>query len=124
VQDGCILHADPGFPLMLDDRVSLGHAAIVHGAHIGEGSLVGMGAVVLNGARVGRACLVAGGAVVRPGTVVPEGSLVAGVPAEARRPLRDDERASLEGTAANYRARIHRYRNRFHRVSSDGVGPA
>jgi carbonic anhydrase/acetyltransferase-like protein (isoleucine patch superfamily) len=110
VQDGCALHADPGFPLVLEDGVSLGHNAIVHGAHVGEGSLIGMGATVLNGARIGRSCLVAGGAVVTPGTEVPDGSLVAGVPAKVRRPLNEDERASLRTTAANYRARVDRYR--------------
>jgi carbonic anhydrase/acetyltransferase-like protein (isoleucine patch superfamily) len=117
VQDGCALHADPGFPLVLEDRVSLGHAAVVHGAHVGEGSLIGMGATVLNGARIGRSCLVAGGAVVTPGTQVPDGSLVAGVPAKVRRPLNDEERASLETTAANYRARVDRYRDGLRPVS-------
>lgn len=110
VQDGCVLHADPGFELVLEDRVSLGHAAVVHGAHVEDGSLIGMGAVVLNGARIGRSSLVAGGSVVRPDTEVPPGSLVAGVPAQVRRPLTDDERDSLERTASNYRARIDRYR--------------
>jgi carbonic anhydrase/acetyltransferase-like protein (isoleucine patch superfamily) len=120
VQDGCVLHADPGFPLVLEDGVSLGHAAIVHGAHVGEGSLIGMGAVVLNGARIGRSCLVAGGAVVRPGTEVPDGSLVAGVPAKVRRPLTEEERSSLASTAEKYGARIGRYRAGLRAVA--GVG--
>jgi carbonic anhydrase/acetyltransferase-like protein (isoleucine patch superfamily) len=125
VQDGCALHADPGFPLVLEDGVSLGHSAIVHGAHVGEGSLIGMGATVLNGARIGSSCLVAGGAVVTPGTEVPDGSLVAGVPAKVRRPLDDDERDSLRTTAANYRARVARYRAGLRPVtgSPDVGGP-
>ena len=116
VQDGCVLHADPGFPLVLEARVSLGHAAVVHGAHVGEGTLIGMSAVVLNGARIGRGCLIAGGAVVRPGTEVPDFSLVAGVPAKIRRELTEEERISLNATAEKYRARIDRYRTGLRRV--------
>lgn len=122
IQDGCALHADPGFPLILEDGVSLGHAAVVHGAHVGAGSLIGMGAVVLNGAKIGRSCLIAGGTVVRPGTEIPDGSLVAGVPGKIRRELTDDELASLVSTATNYRARIDRYRSGLTRI--DHPGPA
>jgi carbonic anhydrase/acetyltransferase-like protein (isoleucine patch superfamily) len=122
VQDGCVLHADPGFPLVLEDRVSLGHAAVVHGAHVGEGSLIGMGAVVLNGAEVGASTLVAGGALVRQGERIPGASLVAGVPAKVRRELGDGELEGLAATAANYRARVDRYRTRLRRVRSAGAG--
>lgn len=122
VQDGCVLHADPGFPLVLEDRVSLGHAAVVHGAHIGEGTLVGMGATVLNGARVGASCLVAAGAVVRPGAQIPEGSLVTGVPARVRRALTDDERASIERTPENYRTRSDLYRRHLVRIERQRSG--
>ena len=104
IQDGCILHADPGFPAVLGDRVSLGHGAIVHGATVEDDVLIGMRATVLNGATIGAGSLVAAGAVVRPGAVVPPGSLVAGVPAEVRRPVTDDERATILATPAAYRA--------------------
>ena len=104
IQDGCILHADPGFPAVLGDRVSLGHGAIVHGATVEDDVLIGMRATVLNGATIGAGSLVAAGAVVRPGTVVPPGSLVAGVPAEVRRPVTDEERATNLATPAVYRA--------------------
>jgi carbonic anhydrase/acetyltransferase-like protein (isoleucine patch superfamily) len=103
IQDGCIMHADPGFPAVLEDRVSLGHGAIVHGAHVGEGALIGMRATVLNGARIGEGSLVAAGAVVRPGMVVPAGSMVAGVPAQVRRPVTDEEREVILSTAPTYR---------------------
>lgn len=104
IQDGCILHADPGFPAVLGDRVSLGHGAIVHGATVEDDVLIGMRATVLNGATIGAGSLVAAGAVVRPGTVVPPGSLVAGVPAEVRRPVTDEERATILATPGVYRA--------------------
>ena len=102
IQDGCILHSDPGFPATLGDRVSLGHGAIVHGATVEDGVLIGMRATVLNGAHIGAGSLVAAGALVRPGTVVPPGSLVAGVPAVVRREVSDEERAVIEGTTGVY----------------------
>ena len=102
IQDGCILHSDPGFPATLGDRVSLGHGAIVHGATVEDGVLIGMRATVLNGARIGEGSLVAAGALVRPGTVVPPGSMVAGVPAVVRREVSDQERADIEATTAVY----------------------
>jgi carbonic anhydrase/acetyltransferase-like protein (isoleucine patch superfamily) len=119
IQDGCIMHADPGFPAVLEDRVSLGHGAIVHGAHVEEGSLIGMRATVLNGARIGAGSLVAAGAVVRPGTVVPPGSMVAGVPAQVRRPVTEEERGILRNTAPTYRrlAEMHREAIRRNGVS-------
>lgn len=104
IQDGCILHADPGFPAVVGDRVSLGHGAIVHGATVEDDVLIGMRATVLNGATIGAGSLVAAGALVRPGTVVPPGSLVAGVPAEVRRPVTEEERATILATPAIYRA--------------------
>jgi carbonic anhydrase/acetyltransferase-like protein (isoleucine patch superfamily) len=102
IQDGSILHADPGFPTTLGDRVSLGHGAVVHGATVEEGVLIGMRATVLNGARIGEGSLVAAGAVVRPGMVVPPRSLVAGVPAVVRRPVNTEESAMIEHTPLAY----------------------
>ena len=102
VQDGSILHADPGFPCLLGDRVSLGHRAVVHGAVVADDVLVGMGAVVLNGARIGSWSIVAAGAVLRPGLQVPEGVLVAGVPAKVVRAVSEDERNLIRHTAAAY----------------------
>lgn len=102
IQDGSILHADPGFPATLGDRVSLGHGAIVHGATVEDDVLIGMRATVLNGARIGAGSLVAAGALVRPGTVVPPGSLVAGVPAVVRRPVSAEDTAMIERTSPSY----------------------
>ncbi len=109
VQDGCVVHADPGFPATIGDGVVVGHNAVVHGCTVEDGSLIGMGATVLNGAVIGAGSLVAAGAVVLEGTQVPPGSLVAGVPAKVRRPLTEDEAAGIAAGAANYvaRARTH-----------------
>ncbi len=102
VQDGAVLHADPGVPCTLGAGVSVGHRAVVHGASVGDGALVGIGAIVLNGARIGAGALVAAGALVREGAEVPERVLAAGVPARVVRPLTDEERERLARTAAAY----------------------
>lgn len=102
IQDMCCLHADPGLPAVLEDRVSLGHKAMVHGAHVQTGSLIGIGAIVLNGARIGAGTLVAAGAVVGPGKQIPSGVLVAGVPGRVVRDLTDDDRAVLAYTPDAY----------------------
>lgn len=102
VQDGCVLHVDPGRPLTIGRGVSVGHAAVLHGCVVEDDVLVGMSATVLNGARIGAGSMVAAGAVVLEGTVVPPGSLVAGVPAKVRRELTDEERAGLRLNADVY----------------------
>lgn len=102
VQDGAVLHADPGVPCTLGAGVSVGHRAVVHGATVGDGALVGIGAVVLNGARIGAGALVAAGAVVREGMAVEPGVLVAGVPARVIRAVTPDEQSRLARTAAAY----------------------
>ena len=87
VQDGAVLHADPGVPCTIGARVTIGHRAVVHGATVEDGALIGIGAIVLNGAVVGAGALVAAGAVVPEGMVVPPGMLVRGVPAKVVGPL-------------------------------------
>lgn len=110
LQDNVVVHADDGFPASIEDHVSVGHAAVLHGCTVESGTIVGMGAVVLNGAVIGAGSLVAGGAVVLEGTRVPPGSLVAGVPAKVRRELTTAERSGiLEGIARYPRlAMLHR----------------
>ncbi|HYH31356.1 MAG TPA: gamma carbonic anhydrase family protein [Pseudonocardia sp.] len=102
IQDGSVVHADPGFPVTIGAGVSIGHRAVLHGCTIEDDVLVGMGAVVLNGARVGAGSLIAAGAVVLEGTEIPPGSLVAGVPGKVRRELGEEERASILGNADVY----------------------
>lgn len=104
VQDGAVLHADPGFPCVIGEDVTVGHRAVVHGAHCEAGSLVGMGAIMLNGSRLGRGAVLAAGALLPEGREVPAGMLAVGVPA---RPLRPVEAAQ---GAASYVANAERYR--------------
>ncbi|WP_283139809.1 gamma carbonic anhydrase family protein [Rhizohabitans arisaemae] len=110
IQDLCCLHADPREPAILEDRVSLGHKAMVHGAHVETGALIGIGAIVLGGARVGAGSLVAAGAVVTPGAKIPAGVLVAGVPGKVIRELTDADRQSFARTPENYIAKAERHR--------------
>ncbi|MEU4545679.1 gamma carbonic anhydrase family protein [Nonomuraea dietziae] len=110
VQDLCCLHADPGEPAVLEPRVSLGHKAMVHGAHVETGALIGIGAIVLGGARIGAGTLVAAGALVGPGKKIPQGVLVAGVPGRVVRELTDDDRAGFAQTADRYMAKALRHR--------------
>jgi carbonic anhydrase/acetyltransferase-like protein (isoleucine patch superfamily) len=109
LQDGCVLHTDPGFPLVVGAGVSVGHRAVLHGCTVGDDVLVGMGAVLLNGTRVGQGSLIAAGAVLLEGTEVPPGSLVAGVPGKVRRELTPDERDGVRDNARRYVARAQEY---------------
>jgi carbonic anhydrase/acetyltransferase-like protein (isoleucine patch superfamily) len=110
IQDLCCLHVDPGEPAVLEERVSLGHRAIVHGAHVEAGALIGIGAVVLGRARIGAGTLIAAGTVVLPGVSLPAGVLVAGVPGRIVRELTDADRQSFADTAAHYVQRMGRHR--------------
>lgn len=110
VQDGAVLHADPGFPLTLSGRVLVGHQAMLHGCTIGEGSLVGIQAVVLNGAVIGKECLIGAGALVPEGKVIPDRSLVLGSPGKVVRQLSDEEAAAIRLGCRQYSERAERYR--------------
>jgi len=110
VQEAAVLHADPGYPLEIGERVTVGHQAMLHGCTIGAGSLIGIQAVVLNGAVIGRECLVGAGALVTEGKTFPDRSLIIGAPARTARPLTDEEVASLYRSASNYMAKAARYR--------------
>jgi carbonic anhydrase/acetyltransferase-like protein (isoleucine patch superfamily) len=110
IQDLSCLHVDPGEPAVLEDGVSLGHRAMVHGAYVETGALIGIGAIVLGRARIGAGSLIAAGAVIPPGTTVPAGVLVAGVPGRVIRELTDADRESFETTASGYVERSGRHR--------------
>ena len=118
VQEGCVLHNDPGFPLTVGRGVTIGHQAMLHGCTIGDHSLVGIKAVVLNGATIGSECLVASGALVTEGKSFPDRMLIMGVPAKAVRPLTDAEIAHLHEAARDYAARGARYRAQLSEVTS------
>lgn len=102
VQDNAVFHCDRGFPVVIGEGVTIGHAAVVHGATVEDHALIGMNATVMNGAVIGSETLVAGGAVVPEGMRIPPRSLVAGVPAKVRRPLTDAEVAGLRLNGTGY----------------------
>ncbi|NMN93648.1 gamma carbonic anhydrase family protein [Antrihabitans stalactiti] len=102
IQDGCVLHSDPGFPLTVGSGVSVGHNAILHGCTVGDDVLVGMGATVLNGASIGAGSLIAANALIPEGMQVPPGSLVAGVPGKVRRELGQAELDRIKLNSAVY----------------------
>lgn len=112
IQDGAVLHADPGMPCTLGDRVTVGHLACVHGCMVGDEALVGIGAVVLNGARIGAGSIVGAGAVVPEGVEVPPGSMVLGIPGKVVRAVGPKEREGLRAAALRYVAMIEVHRDR------------
>lgn len=109
VQDGAVLHADPGMPCVVGDRVTIGHQATVHGCVVEDECLIGIGATVLNGARIGAQSIVGAHALVPEGMQVPPGVLVVGVPAKVRRDLTPEERAGLAAQASRYVANAARH---------------
>ncbi|MFA5665117.1 gamma carbonic anhydrase family protein [Castellaniella sp.] len=110
IQEGAVLHVDPGKPVHVGNNVTVGHQAMLHGCTIEDGALVGIQAVVLNGAVIGRHSLVGAGALVTEGKVFPERSLILGSPARVVRTLTDAEVAGLDHSAANYAERSAYYR--------------
>ena len=118
VQDLCVLHADEGFPCVLGNRVTLGHAAIVHGAMIEDDALIGMRAVVMNGATIGAGSIVGVGTVVTEGTEVPPGSLVLGTPGRVKRPVTEQDRRRIVHAAGHYVAAARRYLTRAEEIDS------
>ncbi|MCX5344975.1 gamma carbonic anhydrase family protein [Streptomyces atratus] len=110
IQDNCSVHVDPGFPVTVGERVSVGHNAVLHGCTIEDDVLVGMGSTVLNGARIGAGSLIAAQALVPQGMQVPPGSLVAGVPAKVKRQLTEEELEGIKFNAVGYveLAKAHR----------------
>jgi carbonic anhydrase/acetyltransferase-like protein (isoleucine patch superfamily) len=113
VQDGSVLHVDPGYPLTLGRLVTVGHKAMLHGCTIGEGSLVGINSVVMNGARIGKGSLVGANTLIPEGRDVPDGVLVLGSPGKVVRDLRPEERDSLLRIARNYIARSRLYKRQL-----------
>lgn len=116
VQEGAVLHADPGFALTLAAHVTVGHQAMLHGCSVGEGSLIGIQAVVLNGAVIGAHSLVGAGAIVTEGKQFPPRSLILGAPAKLVRTLSDEEVAGLLQSAASYVERAMSFRQELQRI--------
>lgn len=109
IQDGTVVHADAGFPTVVGENVTVGHNAMLHGCTIGDGSLVGINAVVLNGAQVGKRCLIGANALVTEGMVIPDGSMVLGSPAKIKSTLPDEVQRLLMHNADHYVGNARRF---------------
>ena len=113
LQDGCVPHADPGFPIAIGKNVSVGHMAMLHGCAIGDGSLVGIKSVILNGAKVGRNCLIGANSLIAENKVIPDGSLVIGSPGKVVRQLSETEIREINSASDHYVQKYKRYRESF-----------
>ena len=116
IQDGSVLHADEGMPLVVGENVTVGHQVMLHGCTIGDESLIGIGAVVLNGAKIGKNCLVGAGALVTEGKVFPDGSMIFGSPAKAVRQLSAEQIEGLRTSARNYVDNAQRFRHTLKKI--------
>ena len=110
VQDGAVLHVDPGVPLTLGRDVSVGHLSMLHGCSVGDGTLIGIKSVVLNHARIGKNCLIGANTLIPERKIIPDGTLVLGSPARVVRDLTPEEIRFVNSAAADYRAKFKRYR--------------
>lgn len=112
IQDLTMIHVDEGFPVTIGDSVTVGHAAILHGCTIGDGSLIGMGATILNGAKIGKGCLIGANALVPQGMEIPDYSLVVGMPAVIKRTLTKEEAAANQKNAQLYVEEARKYQRK------------
>jgi carbonic anhydrase/acetyltransferase-like protein (isoleucine patch superfamily) len=117
VQESSVLHADPGFPLTIGRRVTVGHQVMLHGCTIGDGSLIGIQVIVLNGAVIGRNCLIGAGALITEGKQIPDGSLVVGSPAKVLRQLEPSHIERIKRDTDSYVQRAVAYRRDLKRIS-------
>jgi len=117
VQDASVLHTDPGYPLIIGKHVTVGHQVMLHGCHIGDGSLIGIGAVILNGAKIGKNCLVGAGALVTEGKEFPDGSMILGTPAKAVKELTAEQVAGINEIARRYVKNAQRYLKTLKKIS-------
>jgi carbonic anhydrase/acetyltransferase-like protein (isoleucine patch superfamily) len=115
-QENVVMHTDPGFPLTIGEYVTIGHQAMLHGCTVGDGSLIGIQAVVMNGARIGAGCLIGAGALITEGKEIPPHSLVMGSPGKVVRTLSEDEVAGLRRGPTNYSQRAQNYRKQLKRI--------
>ncbi len=110
VQDGCVLHADPGYPILLGKGVSIGHMSMIHGCTIGDGTLIGINSTVLNGAKIGKNCVIGANSLITENKVIPDGVMVMGSPGKVMRDLRPEEIKFFNSVADNYSERAKRYK--------------
>jgi carbonic anhydrase/acetyltransferase-like protein (isoleucine patch superfamily) len=110
VQDGSVLHTDPGMPLTIGRNVTVGHKVMLHGCTIGDNSLIGINSVILNGARIGKNCLIGANSLITEGKEIPDGSLVMGSPAKVVKSLTEDQQAGLIKSAETYVKNFKRFK--------------
>ncbi len=113
VQDGSVLHTDPGYPLVIGPHVTIGHKVMLHGCEIGEGSLIGINAVVLNGVKIGKNCIVGANALITEGKEIPDNSMVLGSPGKVVKTLSPEEGMAIRMGAAHYVENARRYRSQL-----------
>lgn len=116
VQDASVLHTDPGYELIIGKHVTVGHKVMLHGCHIGDGSLIGIGAVILNGAKIGKNCLVGASALITEGKEFPDGSMIIGSPAKAVKTLTPEQIAGIKEIAGHYVKNAQRYIKTLKRI--------
>lgn len=117
IQDGSVLHSDPGSPLTLGSGITVGHQVMLHGCTVGDGSLIGIQSVILNGARIGRHCIVGAGALITEGKEYPDGSLIIGSPAKVARMLTPEQIQRLAQSARQYVDNARRHRDALVRIA-------
>ena len=117
IQDLSVLHADHGMPLIIGKDVTVGHQVMLHGCTIGDGSLIGIGAVVLNGAKIGKGCLVGAGSLVTEGKEFPDGSMILGSPAKVVRQLTPEQLEGLRSSAQHYVGNAQRFRSSLNKLA-------
>ena len=110
IQEGSVIHSDPGFPVTLGENVTIGHQVMLHGCTVGDGTLIGIKAVVMNGAKIGKNCIVGAGALVTEGKEFPDGSMILGAPAGVTRELSPEQQAGLPRIAEHYVENAKRFR--------------
>jgi len=113
IQDGCVLHTDPGFPMLIGEEVTVGHMVMLHGCTIGPNSLIGIGSIVLNGASIGRDCLIGANALITEGKHIPDGSVVLGAPGKIVRETTEADKALIARATENYQRNWKRYKAGF-----------
>ena len=110
VQDGSVIHTDPGYKCLIGKNVTVGHMVMLHGCEIGDGSLIGIGSVILNGAKIGKNCIIGAKALVTEGMIVPDGSMVLGSPGKIKKTLSEDEQKMVSFGADHYVKNYKRYK--------------
>jgi len=113
IQDGCVLHTDMGFPLVIGDDVTVGHQAMLHGCWIGNNCLIGIGSTILNGARIGQNCIIGAHALIPEGNEIPDNSLVVGMPGKIKREISASDAEGIAELAQHYVVNIRRYNAGF-----------